>query len=239
MPVINEPRGNETHGIKPAQPTLPGKGEKMGNLAEIREGVVKGDMEKVKELTQSALDEGVEVGRILNEGLIAGMNIVGEQFKNEDIYLPEVLFAARAMKAGMAILEGPLLAAGVEPLGKIVLGTVKSDVHDIGKNLVGVMLKGAGFEVIDLGTDVPPERFVEAVKESKPSLVGLSALLSTTMPALKETIEALEAAGLKGEVKTMVGGAIVTQQYANSIGADAYARDAATAVDKAKELLGL
>jgi len=211
----------------------------MNELKVIGENLINGQAPKVRELTQAALDKGIEIEKILNEGLIAGMMEVGERFKREEIYLPEVLFAARAMKAGMEVLEPLLLSAGVQPRGKIILGTVKGDVHDIGKNLVGIMLKGAGFEVIDLGVDIAPQRFIDAAKEQGARLIGMSALLGTTIPVMKSTLEALEAAGLKGEIRTMIGGAIVTQSYADKIGADGYAPDAASAVDKAKELLGL
>ncbi|MFQ5988145.1 MAG: corrinoid protein [Dehalococcoidia bacterium] len=211
----------------------------MNGLKEIGENLINGQAPKVRELTQAALDKGIELERILNEGLIAGMMEVGERFKREEIYLPQVLFAARAMKAGMEVLEPLLLSAGAQPRGKIILGTVKGDVHDIGKNLVGIMLKGAGFEVIDLGVDIAPEKFVDAAKEQGARLIGMSALLGTTIPGMKSTIEALEAAGLKGQIRTMIGGAIVTQSYADKIGADGYVPNAASAVDKAKELLGL
>jgi len=211
----------------------------MDELKAIAENLIEGEVDKVKELTQQAIDKGIDIERILNEGLIAGMTVVGEQFKKEEIFLPEVLFAARAMKAGMELLEPLLLSSGTEPKGKVVLGTVHGDVHDIGKNLVAVMLKGAGFEVIDLGVDTPPERFVEAAREHGARLIGMSALLGTTMQNMQTTIKALEEAGLKAQVKTMIGGAIVTQSFADKIGADGYAPDAASAVDKAKELLGL
>jgi 5-methyltetrahydrofolate--homocysteine methyltransferase len=211
----------------------------MDELKKIAENIIEGEVDQVKELIQAALDKGIEVEKILNEGLIAGMTVIGEQFKKEEIYLPEVLFAARAMKAGMEILEPLLVSAGAEPKGKIILGTVKGDVHDIGKNLVAIILKGTGFEVIDLGVDIPAEKFIDAAKESGARLIGMSALLGTTMQNMQTTIEALEAAGLKGQIKTMIGGAIVTQSYADKIGADGYAPDAGSAVDKAKELLGL
>lgn len=211
----------------------------MDELKQITENLIEGEVDKIKELTQAAVDKGIEVEKILNEGLIAGMTTVGEQFKREEIYLPEVLFAARAMKAGMEILEPLLLSSGAEPKGKIILGTVKGDVHEIGKNLVAVMLRGAGFEVTDLGVGVAAEQFIEAAREQGAWLIGMSALLGTTMQNMQTTIEALEAAGLKGQIKTMIGGAIVTQSYADKIGADGYAPDAGSAVDKAKELLGL
>jgi 5-methyltetrahydrofolate--homocysteine methyltransferase len=211
----------------------------MDELKEIGENLIDGQADKVRELTQAAVDKGIAIEKILNDGLIASMMVVGEQFKREEIYLPEVLFAARAMKAGIEVLEPLLLGSGVEPKGKIILGTVQGDVHDIGKNLVGVMLKGAGFEVIDLGVSVPPQQFIDAAKQQGVRLIGMSALLGTSMPMMQTTIEAFEAAGLKGQVKTMIGGAIVTQSYADKINADGYAPDAASAVDKAKELLGL
>ena len=211
----------------------------MDELKKIAENLIEGEVDQVKELIQAALDKGIEVEKILNEGLIAGMTVVGEQFKKEEIYLPEVLFAARAMKGGMEILEPLLVSAGAEPKGKIILGTVKGDVHDIGKNLVAIILKGTGFEVIDLGVDIPAEKFIDAAKESGARLIGMSALLGTTMQNMQTTIEALDTAGLKGQIKTMIGGAIVTQSYADKIGADGYAPDAGSAVDKAKELLGL
>ena len=211
----------------------------MDELKEIAENLIEGEVDKVKELIQAALDRGIEAEKILNEGLIAGMNTIGEQFKSEEIYLPEVLFAARAMKAGMDIVEPLLLSSGAEPKGKIILGTVKGDVHDIGKNLVAVMLKGAGFEVIDVGVDTNAEKFIDAAREQGARLIGMSALLGTTMQSMQTTIEALEAAGLKGQIKTMIRGAIVTQSFADKIGADGYAPDAGSAVDKARELLGL
>ena len=212
--------------------------KKTDLMAAIAECLVQGQAPKVKELTEAAIREGVSLHRILNGGLVAGMAVIGERFKKEEIYLPEVLFAARAMKAGMDVLEPLLAAAGVKPVAKMVLGTVKGDIHDIGKNLVGVMMRGAGFEVIDIGIDAPPDKFVAAVRQHRARLVGMSALTGMTMPAMKTTVEAFDAAGLRGQVKIMVGGAIVTQTYADSIGADGYAPDAALAVDKAKQLLG-
>lgn len=211
----------------------------MDQLKEIAESLVEGQADRVRELTQAAIEAHTNVEEILNEGLIAGMNVVGDQFKREEIYLPEVLFAARAMKAGMDLLEPLLLTAKTKPKGKIILGTVAGDVHDIGKNLVAVMLKGAGFEVTDLGVGVAAEQFIEAAKQQGARLIGMSALLGTTMQNMRTTIEALEAAGLKGQIKTMIGGAIVTQSFADKIGADGYAPDAGSAVDKARELSGL
>jgi 5-methyltetrahydrofolate--homocysteine methyltransferase len=197
--------------------------------------VQEGNFKEVERLTQEALDEGQSAQGILNGGLIAGMGVIGERFKRNECFVPTVLLAARAMKAGMALLKPILADTGVESIGKVVLGTVKGDQHDIGKNLVGMMLEGAGFEVIDLGTDIPSEKFVEMAREKKADIVGMSALLTTTMPYMKTTIEALKSAGLA--VRTMIGGALVTQRYADEINADAFGKDAAVAVEKAKELI--
>ena len=210
----------------------------MADLSALAENLINGKADAVKELTQKALDDGVSPGEVLNEGLIKGMNVVGERFKNNEFYVPEVLIAARAMHAGMDILKPALADSGVQPIGKVLLGTVKGDLHDIGKNLVAMMLEGAGFEVVDLGIDVPPEKFVEAVKEGG-DVVAMSALLTTTMTAMKTTLEALEEAGVRDKIKTIIGGAPVTQNYADEIGADGYARDAASAADKAKEVMGI
>ncbi len=210
----------------------------MANLENLKESIISGKAPQVKELTQAAVDEKVPVKNILNEGLIAGMSVVGAKFKNNEFYVPEVLIAARAMHAGMDILEPLFAESGIEPIGKIAMGTVKGDLHDIGKNLVTMMLSGAGFEVDDLGIDVPPEKYVEAVKNGA-KVIAMSALLTTTMPGMAEVIKALEEAGVTGQTKTMIGGAPVTQSYADEIKADGYAPDASSAVDKAKELLGL
>jgi len=210
----------------------------MADLSALAENLINGKADAVKELTQKALDDGVSPGDVLNEGLIKGMNVVGERFKNNEFYVPEVLIAARAMHAGMDILKPALADSGVQPIGKILLGTVKGDLHDIGKNLVAMMLEGAGFEVVDLGIDVPPEKFVEAVKEGG-DVIAMSALLTTTMTAMKTTLEALEEAGVRDKIKAIIGGAPVTQNYADEIGADGYARDAASAADKAKEVMGI
>jgi len=183
------------------------------------------------------VDEGVGADQIINEGLIAGMSVVGDKFKKNEFYVPEVLIAARAMHAGMDIIKPLLAESGIEPRGKIAIGTVKGDLHDIGKNLVAMMLEGGGYDVIDLQVDVAPEKFVEAVRDQGAQVVALSALLTTTMPSMKDTIEALKEAGVRGQVKVMIGGAPVTQNYADEIGADGYAPDAASAVDKAAELL--
>lgn len=209
----------------------------MDRMNEIADSVIRGRGEETSGLVKKALDEHLDVERILRDGLIIGMNIVGEGFKKGDLYIPEVILSARAMKMGMEILKPVLIRENVARLGVAVVATVKGDLHDIGKNLVCMMLEGAGFEVIDLGIDVPEEKVVKAVKEKQPNILGLSALLTTTMPAIKEAIKALEATGLRDKVKVLVGGAPVTEEYANQVGADGYAANAALAVDRAKELL--
>jgi corrinoid protein of di/trimethylamine methyltransferase len=187
-------------------------------------------------LTQQALDGGLAPGEVLKGGLLTGMDRVGVDFRAGDLFVPEVLIAARAMHAGMDILK-PLLTEGeAEMAGKVVIGTVEGDLHDIGKNLVAMMLEGGGFEIVDLGTDVPPAKFVEAVNKEQPDLIGMSALLTTTMPRMKSTIEALTEAGVRESVKVMVGGAPVTKDYADDIGADGYASDAGSAVQLARSL---
>ncbi|RKY58049.1 MAG: cobalamin-binding protein [Candidatus Latescibacterota bacterium] len=211
----------------------------MANLQGIAESVIKGNAPEVERLVKEAIDEGISASEILDKGLVAGMNVVGDKFKKNEFYVPEVLIAARAMKAGMALLRPLLAETGVKPVAKFLIGTVKGDLHDIGKNLVAMMMEGAGFQVIDLGIDVPPEKFVESIQNESPDLVGMSALLTTTMVSMKDTIDALEKAGVRDKVKVIIGGAPVTQDYADEIGADGYAPDAASAVDKAKELLGL
>ncbi|MCK5270567.1 MAG: corrinoid protein [Sedimentisphaerales bacterium] len=207
----------------------------MADLETLKNAVIKGDQNAAMEVTTKALEEGMAPEDVLRNGLIAGMDVVGRAFKKNEVYVPEVLIAARAMKMAMEILEPKLIEAGVEPIGTIIVGTVKGDLHDIGKNLVCMMLKGAGFNVIDLGTDVSPEKFVEAVRENGANTVGLSALLTTTMPMMDKTVAAFREADV--EAKVMVGGAPVTQEYADKIGAQGYAADAATAVDVAKELM--
>jgi 5-methyltetrahydrofolate--homocysteine methyltransferase len=206
----------------------------MADLEGLKEAVIKGDQNRAKEITIQAIEEGMDPESILNTGLIAGMNVIGAAFKKNEVYVPEVLISARAMKTAMEVLEPKLVEAGVEPVGTVVIGTVQGDLHDIGKNLVAMMLKGAGFNVVDVGTDVSPEKFVAASKESKAQLCGLSALLTTTMPMMEKTVSAFKEAGLK--TKLMVGGAPVTKEYSNKIGAAGYAADAATAVDVAKSL---
>ncbi len=209
----------------------------MVDLREIADSLKAGNAKRVKELVQAALDEGVEPVDIVNNALIVGMGEIGVLFKNNEVYVPEVLIAARAMQAGLSILKPLLAEKDVKPIGKVVIGTVRGDLHDIGKNLVSMMLEGAGFEVIDLGIDVAPEKFLEAVKNTNADVVAMSALLTTTMPGMKDTIEAFKAAGLRDSVKIMVGGAPVTQSFADEIGADGYAPDAASAADLAKELI--
>ena len=209
----------------------------MADLEALKNAVIKGDQDKAREITQAALDESMGPETILKDGLIAGMNIIGAAFKKNEVYVPEVLIAARAMKNAMEILEPKLVEAGVQPLGTVVIGTVQGDLHDIGKNLVIMMLKGAGFSVIDAGTDVNPAAFVDAIKGGDAKLVGLSALLTTTMPMMEKTVAAVKEAGV--DAKVMIGGAPVTKEYAEKIGAAGYAADAASAVDVAKELLGV
>jgi len=208
----------------------------MADLKALSESIIGGKKDDAEKLVQEALDGGMPVDQILNDGLIAGMQVVGEKFKNNEFYVPEVLIAARAMNAAMTILEPKLAAAGIEPVGKVAIGTVKGDLHDIGKNLVAMMLKGGGFHVVDLGIDVDPEKFVEAAKDGC-KVLCLSALLTTTMPQMEAVIAALKEAGCE-EAKVMIGGAPVTQKYADEITAHGYAPDAASAVDKAKKLIG-
>ncbi len=205
-------------------------------LNTIASNLYDGEDEKVAELVQKALDEGLPPEEILSDGLIAGMDEVGKDFKAGDLFVPEVLIAARAMHAGMDILRPLLADSDMTSAGKYIIGTVEGDLHDIGKNLVKMMLEGAGFETIDLGTDANPSAFVDAVREHKPKVVGMSALLTTTMVNMKATIEALTEAGLRDSIKIMIGGAPVTAAFAEEIGADAYAPDAASAVDVARSL---
>jgi len=209
----------------------------MADLQALADAVINGNRDATAKLTQEAVDGGTPVGDILNQGLIAGMNVVGDRFKKNEFYVPEVLIAARAMHSGMDIIKPLIAEAGIESKGKVAIGTVKGDLHDIGKNLVAMMLEGGGYDVIDLEVDVAPEKFVAAVQDQGAQVIALSALLTTTMPAMKDTIDALAAAGLRDKAKVMIGGAPVTQNYADEIGADGYAPDAASAVDKAADLL--
>jgi len=207
----------------------------MADLKLLADAIIKGDQNTAVKITKSAIDEGTKAEKILNEGLIAGMDVIGSRFKKNEVYIPEVLIAARAMKMAMSILEPELVKAGVKPVAKFLIGTAQGDLHDIGKNLVAMMMKGAGFEVIDLGVDVKPEKFVEQARAAGAHLIGISALLTTTMPAMEKTIQALKSAGILAKI--MIGGAPVTQNYADKIGANGYAADAASAVDLAKKLV--
>jgi len=209
----------------------------MDLVTQIQQNVIEGNAPGTQTLVKQALSTGIPAEQILNEGLIAAMRQVGKLFEEGEYYVPEMLIAARAMKGGLDLLRPALAAANVQAIGKIVVGTVQGDLHDIGKNLVAMMMEGAGFEVIDLGVDVTPEKFVEAVKAHQPQLVGCSALLTTTMPKMKATIDALHAAGVRNNVKVLVGGAPVTTKYASEIGADAFAADASAAANVAKSLL--
>jgi 5-methyltetrahydrofolate--homocysteine methyltransferase len=209
----------------------------MDVLREISERLQRGDHEQVSALTKKAKEEKIQPKQILDEGLIDGMNVIGERYKNHEIFLPQVLLAAKAMYAGMDLLR-PLFTKGAMPTrGKVVLGTVQGDLHDIGKNLVGIMLKGAGFEVVDLGNDVSPERFVQAAKAENASVIGMSALLTTTMPVMKRTVDLLKETGLGERIKTMIGGAPVSEEFASSIGANAYGYDSVKAVEIAKTIV--
>ena len=211
----------------------------MEVLEQISESLQRGEDQKVAELTQQAIDAGVAAGQILNDGLLAGMDVVGERFGANEVFLPEVLLSARAMNAGMDLIKPLLIADDVRSLGKVVIGTVKGDLHDIGKNLVGIMLKGAGFEVIDLGADVPAERFVETAEAEGAPVIGLSTLLTTTMSGMKDVVELIKGKGLEGQVKVIVGGAPLSRAFADDIGADGYGYDAASAVSLVKELAGV
>ncbi len=206
-------------------------------LEEISTAVIEGNMDDIEDLTEDALDEGLSAEDILNKGLMPGMDYVGVEFKAGNMFVPEVLRSAKAMQASMDILRPLLVEGGVEMIGKVLLGTVKGDLHDIGKNLVGMMCEGAGFEIKDLGKNVEPEAFVQAVREFEPDVVGMSALLTTTMRMMGHTIQALEEAGLRDKVKIMIGGAPVTQAFADQIGADGYASNAASAAELAKKFV--
>lgn len=208
----------------------------LGNMANL---LIAGKVDDVKNMTKEAIDAGMAPEEILQKGLIAGMEVVGQRFKACEMFIPEVLRSAKAMSAGMEQLRPLLVESGVKMAGTLVIGTVKGDLHDIGKNLVGMMFEGAGFKVVNLGIDLDSQVFVDAVKEHKPDLLGMSALLTTTMPKMGEVINALKEAGIREEVKIMVGGAPVTEEFAREIGADIYGANAASSVDKAKATLGL
>ena len=207
-------------------------------LEKISTTILEGDAEKTPGLVQKALDEGLAPKAILDNGMIVGMNEVGARFKRGDMFVPEVLMSADAMQAGLQVLRPLLAASGVKMIGKIVMGTVKGDLHDIGKNLVGMMCEGSGFEVIDLGFNVPPEKFIDSIKQNQPDIVGMSALLTTTMRSMGHTIKAIEEAGLRDQVKIMVGGGQMDDQVKVHTGADAYGRDAMAAVNLAKDWIG-
>jgi 5-methyltetrahydrofolate--homocysteine methyltransferase len=204
---------------------------------EIKEALKKGDRAGVAALVKQALDSGVEVRKIMDEALISGMEEIGGRFKRNEIFIPEVLISAKAMHSGMAVIEPHFAKCGIKPIGKVVIGTVKGDLHDIGKNIVSMMMRGVCFDVEDHGIDVSPAKFVEAVRKSGADILAMSSLLTTSMPSMRETMKALKDANLRDKVKVIVGGAPVTQSFADSIEADAFARDAASAVDKARELL--
>jgi 5-methyltetrahydrofolate--homocysteine methyltransferase len=207
-------------------------------LEQISTAVIEGDLDEMEYLTEDALDEDLSAQEILDKGLMAGMDYVGAEFKVGNMFVPEVLRSARAMQISMDILKPLLIESGVKMVGKVLLGTVKGDLHDIGKNLVGMMCEGAGFEVKDLGKDISPEEFVEAVKSYSPDVLGMSALLTTTMRTMESTIKVLEEAGIRDSVKIMIGGAPVTQAFSDQIGADGYASNAASAADLAKQFVG-
>jgi len=210
--------------------------ELFGKMAE---SLIAGKVDEVSSLTKEALEGGLSPQDILEQGLLAGMDVVGQRFKANEMFIPEVLRCAKCMHGAMEILRPLLVASGVKMAGTLVIGTVKGDLHDIGKNLVGMMFEGAGFKVVDVGIDQEPQAFVEALKDHKAELFGMSALLTTTMPKMGETINAIKEAGIRDQVKIMIGGAPVTAEFAKEIGADAYASNAASAVDTGKELLGL
>lgn len=209
----------------------------MSVVDDISAFLQKGNAKEVKELVERALDQGVPAKTILEEGLLAGMSIIGEKFKKNEVFVPEVLIAARAMNAGTALLKPHLASDGVAARGKVVIGTVKGDLHDIGKNLVRMMMEGKGLEVIDLGVDVPADRFVEAVREHRPEILALSSLLTTTMGEMKHVIDAVTNAGFRDGVKIMIGGAPITESFRATVGADAYTPDAASASEKAVSIL--
>jgi 5-methyltetrahydrofolate--homocysteine methyltransferase len=208
----------------------------MPNFEELSNAVIAGNEAKVKELTKSLVDEGVGPLDVINQGLVAGMTVVGTRFKAGEMFVPEVLMAARAMHGGMDIVKPLIADVDVPTKGKVVIGTVKGDLHDIGKNLVAMMMESAGYTVVNLGVDVAPEKFVEAVKEHNPNFVAMSALLTTTMLAMKDTIEVLKEEGLRDKVKVLIGGAPVSQEFADEIGADGYAPDAASATELCNNL---
>ena len=242
MPIVNEGLEKEmVHVTKPFEEKHIRElfEDASPEMQEIAYALITGDNNEVDRLTKEALDSGVPANIVMDDGLISGMAIVGIKFRDNIIFVPEVLISARAMKAGMAYLEPILSASGVEPIGTVIMGTVKGDLHDIGKNLCIMMMRGAGFVVHDLGVDTKPEEFIDAVMEHGAKVVGMSALLTTTMPNMGRTIQAFEDEGLREQVKLMVGGAPVTQEFAEDMGADGYGENAIACVDMAKQLVGL
>lgn len=209
----------------------------MSTMEELVQAVVAGNEAEVKKFTQAAIDEGIKPLSIINDGLIEGMNIVGPRFRDGEMFVPEVLMCARAMGEGVNMVKSLLVDGELVSKGKIILGTVKGDLHDIGKNLVGMMLESNGYDVFDLGVDIPPEEFIESAKEKGADIIGLSAMLTTTMPAMKETIDSFAEAGMRNDVKIIIGGAPITQSYADEIGADGFASDGASAADLIGTLL--
>ncbi|RLF44268.1 MAG: cobalamin-binding protein [Thermoplasmata archaeon] len=209
----------------------------MADFEGLAEGVIKGEIDRVADLTRKAVDEGTDPMDIINKGLMSGMNVVGERFKAGEMFVPEVLMSAKAMTAGMEIVKPLIVGGGLPSKGKVILGTVKGDLHDIGKKLVGMIMESAGIEVQDLGTDIAPEVFAEAIKKEGPDVIGMSALLTTTMLSMKDTIEVLEEEGIRGKVKVIVGGAPVTKDFADEIGADGWAPDAVSAKDLVLQLM--
>ncbi|MBC2724043.1 B12-binding domain-containing protein [Desulfosporosinus sp.] len=209
----------------------------MAGYEDLAKAVLKGEDDQVKSLTQSLIDSGKDFLEIINQGLIAGMDVVGARFKKGEMFVPEVLMAARAMSEGINLVKPHIAEKDIPSLGKVLVGTVKGDLHDIGKNLLAMMMEGAGFTVVNLGVDISPEKFVEAAKEQKADMIAMSALLTTTMPAMRDTIELFKEEGIRDKVRIIIGGAPISQEYANEIGADGFAPDAATACDLAKGLL--
>ncbi len=211
----------------------------MDIIKQISDNLQRGEDEEVYNFTRRAIEQNLPAKSILDDGLIAGMSVVGEKFKAHEIFLPDVLLAAKAMYAGMDQLKPLMIKEGIPTIGKVVVGSVQGDLHDIGKNLVAIMLRGAGFEIIDLGNDVPPEKFIDTALENEAAVIGMSALLTTTMPVMKKVVDLVKARNLSYKIKIIVGGAPLTEDYAHAIGADAYGFDGINAVDKVKELLGL
>jgi len=209
----------------------------MASLESLAECVINGEREKVQAITKSLVDEGKDPLEIINQGLIAGMSVVGARFKNEEIFVPEVLMSAETMQLGMEVVKPLIADESIPTVGKVLLGTVEGDLHDIGKNLVGMMLESVGFRVIDIGVDVSPDKFANAIKEENPDILAMSALLTTTMLHMKDTIDFLKEQGLRDKVKVIIGGAPISQEFADEIGADGFAPDAASAADLCKELI--